>query len=216
MGREREEGERWRGRKKRRKKEKQDFNGGHQAEGAVHNVNAHRIRQATQTLLCTFLSPSTTWVMQTSACKTPKKIMKIKFKTKKKPNPKGMGGMGEKTSTKKKKSKKPASRWGGRAQRGRNNPPENTWSGDKAKPSTTHPTREREKGGKTQTKGEKGRGGGEEKMRGGKVGMWGESIRLSRGEGVEPRRAGVCVGGFCSRRGMHMYREIYVLCRGYR
>lgn len=61
------------GRKERRKKEKGDFNGGRRAGGADHNVNAHRIRQATQTLLCTFLSPSTTWVMQTSACKTPKK-----------------------------------------------------------------------------------------------------------------------------------------------
>lgn len=62
------------GGEKRRKKEKGDFNGGHRAGGAVHNVNAHRIRQATQTLPCTFLSPSTTWVMQTSACKkTPKK-----------------------------------------------------------------------------------------------------------------------------------------------
>lgn len=51
-------------------------------------------------------------------------------------------------------------------------------------------------------------------MRGGKVGPWGESVRLSRGEGVEPRRAGEWGGS--AHTGMHMYREIYLLGGGNR
>lgn len=96
--------------------------GGHRAEGAVHNVNAHRIRQATQTLLCTFLSPSTTWVMQTSACKTPKKIMKIKLKTKQNKKPKEWVGW-EKKQQQKKKIQETPKLLGRESSKGKKQPP---------------------------------------------------------------------------------------------
>lgn len=140
--RERERGKGGEGGKKRRKKEKGDFNGGHRAGDAVHNVNAHRIRQATQTLLCTFLSPSTTWVMQTSACKTPKKIIKIKCK---KTQRKGWDGSKEK---KKKNPRNPQVVGEGELEGKETNPPRKHL-GIKQTPAPARPDQERgrEKGG---------------------------------------------------------------------